>query len=228
VTMQHEARKPLILGLVHTVPLLVDVFTTLTNELLPGVRLLHIVDQPLLLRVSGRGCAVAEDVQRLETHIRALADVGATVVLVTCSTLSPYVDRLAVSVPVPVLRIDKGMITHAVAEGCRIGLVATIESALTSMRAMLIDEAERVGKTIMVEPLLVDGGLAALMAGDSARHDLLVKQAILRVGDQVDVIVLAQASMDRVLATLPNGYPKAKVLSSPRLALAEAGRLLGK
>ena len=89
-------------------------------------------------------------------------------------------------------------------------------------------EAAHTGREICMKEMLAEGGLACLLAGDGAQHDLLVKQAILRLSDQVDVLVLAQASMDRALAALLDGELKARVLSSPRLALADAGRLLAR
>ena len=223
-----SASEPPVLGLVHTMPPLVDVFTKLAGELLLGVRLLHILDQPLLVHVTERGSASREDVERLEGHVRALAGVGADVVLVTCSSLSPYVERFQASLPVPVVRIDTAMIARAVAVGRRVGVVATVGSALAATRQMLMAEAARTGREIFVEETLAEGGLACLLAGDGAQHDLLAKQAILRLSDQVDVLVLAQASMDRALAALLDGEIKAKVLTSPRSALAEVGRLLAR
>ena len=224
----HSAGEPPVLGFVHTVPLLVDVFAKLASELLPGVRLLHILDQPLLVHVTERGSASTEDVERLEGHVRALAGVGADVVLVTCSSLSPCVERFEASLPVPAVRIDRAMIARAVAMGRRIGVAATVGSALAATRQMLMAEAARTGREISMKEMLAEGGLACLLAGDGAQHDLLVKQAILRLSDQVDVLVLAQASMDRALAALLDGELKARVLSSPRLALADAGRLLAR
>ena len=65
----------------------------------------HILDQSLLVHVVERGHASTQDVERLEGHVRALAGVGADVVLVTCSSLSPYVERFQASLPVPVAKL---------------------------------------------------------------------------------------------------------------------------
>ena len=53
------------LVLVHTVPPLVSVFQTLVTELLPGVRLFHILDEPMVERVKRRGGLADEDGVRL-------------------------------------------------------------------------------------------------------------------------------------------------------------------
>jgi hypothetical protein len=71
------------LVLVHTVPPLVSVFQTLVAELLPGVRLFHVLDEPMVERVKRRGGLADEDGVRLAQHVEAAAAIGADVVLVT-------------------------------------------------------------------------------------------------------------------------------------------------
>jgi hypothetical protein len=57
------------------------------------------------------------------------------------------------------------------------------------------------------------------MDGDADTHDLLVSKAMINKLGEVDVIVLAQASMARVVDRLPRGALTAPVLSSPPLAM---------
>ena len=68
---------------IHTVPPLVSVFTQLGADLLPGVILYHILDEPLVERVRRRGVLAPEDAERLAIHVKAAAEIGADVVLVT-------------------------------------------------------------------------------------------------------------------------------------------------
>jgi hypothetical protein len=56
------------------------------------------------------------------------------------------------------------------------------------------------------------------MAGDREGHDNLLIQNLQELARQVDVVVLAQASMARVLPGLP-AAERAKIMSSPRLAV---------
>ena len=71
---------------------------------------------------------------------------------------------------------------------------------------------------------LCEGAFDALMSGDSAKHDAMVATALKELALQVDVIVLAQASMARVVGRLQSndGSP---ILSSPELAMVRAQRL---
>ncbi len=106
-----------VLVLVHTVPPLIEVFNRLAAELLPGVRVLHVLDEPLLEQVRQRGHLAEEDAMRLGTHVREAAQIGAAAVLVTCSTVSPCVDAVRQQAEVPVLRIDEVMIREAIMAG---------------------------------------------------------------------------------------------------------------
>jgi hypothetical protein len=49
---------------------------------------------------------------------------------------------------------------------------------------------------------------------------------IRELSSEVDVIVLAQASMARVLDTIPDDKRSVEILSSPRMAVEQARRLL--
>jgi Asp/Glu/hydantoin racemase len=207
--------------LVHTVAPLVDVFTQLGADLLPGVRLSHILDEPLRERFVARGRLTAEDTGRLLSHLRLAEESGAAGVLVTCSTLSLAVDEVAGLVHLPVFRIDEAMVAQAVAQGPCIGVVATSASTLGPSQTMLEAQASRTGRDTQVEMVLVEHALPLLLAGDGAAHDRLVCEAVLKLAPRVDVIMLAQASMARALAVLPADECPAPVLSSPYTALRQ-------
>lgn len=215
---------PFRLVLVHTVPPLIEVFTRLAGELLPGVSLLHVLDEPLLEHVRAAGGIGPADVARLAAHVDEAAAVGAGAVLVTCSTVSPAVDSVRPTAPLPVLKIDEAMVAEAVRLGTRIGVVATNRTTLEPTRSLLEAEAARAGRPVTVAMRFVEGALPALLAGDGAAHDRLVTDAVTNLAPQVDVVVLAQASMARVLAALDPALP-APVLASPLLALQQVAAL---
>jgi len=211
---------------IHTVPPLLPVFAQLGAELLPGVKLHHILDEPLIERVRRRGVLAPEDAARVATHVEAAAQIGADAVLVTCSTISPCVDDVRDAAPMPVLKIDEAMIAEAVRLGTRIGVIATSRTTLEPTRSLLEAEAARAGKTVAVELVFVDDALSALLAGDGATHDRLLQAAVLALAERSDVVVLAQASMARVLAVIPEAARPVPILSSPHLALAQVRGLL--
>jgi len=214
------------LVLVHTLQPLVDLFNNLGVDMLPGVQLLHVLDEPLIEHIRQRGCLAAEDSMRLWSHVSAAERVGAGAVLVTCSTVSPCVDDVLPRASIPVMKIDEAMIARAVLTGSRIGVVATASSTLVPTNRLLRAQARTSGKEIITEAVLVENALSALLAGDSATHDDLVRRAVLEVAQRVDVVILAQASMARVLNVIPKLDRVVPVLSSPHLALKRVGQLL--
>jgi Asp/Glu/hydantoin racemase len=214
------------LVLVHTVSPLLDVFNRLGAELLPGVQLLHVLDEPLLERVRQRGQLAPEDSARLGTHVAAAEGSGADAVLVTCSTISPCVDDVRPEANIPVIKIDEAMISRAVAMGTKIGVVATNVTTLEPTRQLLEAQAKTADKAIEIELVLVENALPALLSGDSATHDSLVKEAVLKLARRVDVVVLAQATMARVLDVIPEPERQVPILSSPHLALERVRDLI--
>ena len=215
------------LVLIHTLPLVLSVFDRLGAELLPEVTRMHLLDEPLLERVKQRGHLAAEDSERLRQHAALAEEIGAGAVLVTCSTISPSVADMRSMVSIPVLTIDEAMIEQAVSAGPNIGVVATAATTLEPTRQMLLTRAQEAGKDIRVKLVLVEEALPALVQGDAATHDRLVKESVLAIMPQVEVVVLAQASMARVLDTIAEGGRTVPVLSSPHLALGRVKTVLG-
>ena len=214
------------LVLVHTVAPLVSVFDKLGEELLPATQLVHILDEPLLQVIQGRGRLAAEDSARMAEHVAMAERAGASAVLITCSTVSPCVDEVAAESSIPVMKIDEAMIARAVAHGPLIAVIATAASTLEPTLQLLQAAAKSQGRDVEITLVLVESALSALLAGDGPAHDGLVKKAVLEHSRSADVVILAQASMARVLEAISAAERTVPILSSPHLALEQVGRLL--
>jgi Asp/Glu/hydantoin racemase len=112
------------------------------------------------------------------------------------------------------------MAEEAVRIGRRITVVATAATTLEPSRELLEVTAARAGQAIEVRLWMVDDALPALLAGDAALHDRLVVAALREAATESDVIVLAQATMARVLDALTTEPLAIPVLASPQMALA--------
>jgi Asp/Glu/hydantoin racemase len=66
--------------------------------------------------------------------------------------------------------------------------------------------------------VLCEGAFESLMSGDRAKHDAIVEEKARVLAQEVDIIVLAQASMSRLAPDLTIKIGK-QVLGSPRLAV---------
>lgn len=205
--------------IIHTVPTLQPVFTRLADELLPGVEQEHVVDESLLQDAISEGGLTPEISRRLASHIRDAEASGTDAILVTCSSVGAAAEEAAASAAVPVLRVDEPMVVRAVQSGKRVGVLATLSSTLEPTVDLVRRVASREGRDVDVVPKVVGGAFDALRAGDVERHDTLVREAFDALQSDVDVVLLAQASMARVVDSLPESALRVPVLSSPRLGV---------
>jgi Asp/Glu/hydantoin racemase len=216
------------LALIHTVGSLDPVFRDLLAEVAPDATVSSTVDEDLLGETIAAGSIPPDTAARFERHVRSALDEGADAVLVTCSSMGPAVDALARDRGLPVLRVDEAMADEAVRHAARIGVLATLTTTLRPTAELIRRRAEAAGRDVEVESVVVDGAFAALKSGDLETHDRLVRGALETLVERVDVVVLAQASMARVAATLPAEVTeRTPILSSPRLAAERAAVVLG-
>ncbi|MCO6046245.1 aspartate/glutamate racemase family protein [Aeoliella sp. ICT_H6.2] len=205
------------LGLIHTSATLVPVFAELCEELLPGVAVFNIADDSLIKDVIAAGRLTPSVSRRVASQVIAASEAGADQILVTCSSIGEAVERAATLVDPPVLRVDQPMADQAVAVGTRIGVAATLPTTLEPTADLIRRRAQLADKSIDLTAQLCEGAFEALMSGDSDKHDSMVAEALLKLAKDNDVVVLAQASMARVVPQL--GAIDTPVLSSPRLAV---------
>jgi len=218
------ARKTL--ALIHTSATLVPVFQQLCKAQLPNVDTFNIVDDSLVRAIGAKGALTADIARRVEAYITSAEAGGADYILVTCSSIGPAVEASAPFCAVPVLRVDQPMADAAVAVGCRIGVIATLPTTLNPTSDLVRRRAIGAGKTIELTARLVTGAFEALMAGDAATHDTLVAAALRELSGEVDVILLAQASMARVVDTLPEADRRVPIFASPPTAIAHLATIL--
>lgn len=214
------------LALIHTSATLVPVFQQLCKAKLPEVDTFNIVDDSLVRAIGAKGALTADIARRVAAYITSAEAGGADHILVTCSSIGPAVEAAAPFCAVPVLRVDQPMADRAVQTGRRIGVIATLPTTLNPTKDLVQRRAAAAGKSIELTACLVEGAFEALMGGDPGRHDMLVSAALRELSAQVDVILLAQASMARVVDTLATSDRRVPILASPPLAIEHLARLL--
>ena len=207
------------LGLVHTSATLVPVFAQLCKEKLPNVDVFNIADDSLVKGIREAGSLTATIARRVAGYLESAELAGADYIMVTCSSIGPAVEAGAKLMGVPVLRVDQPMADKAVATGKKIGVVATLSTTLEPTADLIQRRAALAGKQVDLTSRLVEGAFEALMSGDGATHDAKVATALKELSQQVDVIVLAQASMARVADSLAVADSRVPILASPGLAV---------
>ena len=207
------------LALIHTSATLVPVFAALCNKFIPGVKIFNIADDSLIKNTIACGALTPDTARRVVGYARSAEEAGADYIMFTCSSIGRAVETAAGLVNVPVLRVDQPMAAMAVEKGNRIGIIATLSTTLDPTTDLVRRNALQVGKKIELFPHLCEGAFEALMAGDAETHDRLVGGALKAMSETVDVIVLAQASMARVVEANPSLAEKLPILASPPIAM---------
>jgi Asp/Glu/hydantoin racemase len=226
------ARITLIHALRHSPPPVEAAFA----RLWPGQVLMNLMDDSLSADLAREGRLTEAMTGRFLALGRYAAGTGSDAILFTCSAFGPCIEAVArAQAPLPVLKPNEAMLEEIAAAGHRrVGLLATFAGTLVSMPPEFPPGVE-------VVPMLAEGALAALDAGDVAGHDRLAVEAARRfiAGDRsgapgrespaerpVDAIALGQFSLAHVAPSVAaaTGLP---VFTTPDSAVRRLKALIG-
>ena len=194
-------------------------------ELAPDADVLHFVDSDVLAAVVRDGGTSPASTQRMVHLAQAAEAAGADVIFSACSSVGPAIDVARRLVSVPIVKIDDAMTASAGETADAIGVLAPVPTTLPPTRALVEEKARAAGRDITVRERLCEGAFPVLMSGDRDRHDAMVLDGARALATEVDVIVLAQASMARLAPAIAEAVGK-PVLSSPRSGAEDAVRVL--
>lgn len=219
--------KPII-TMIHTVTPIVDNLKAIFKKKLgnSSATIYNIVDDSILPRILNNGSLSPEIISTVYQHISSAERMGSDIILVTCSSISEVVDIVSPLVSVPIIKIDDAMTDEAVKIADNIAVVATIKTTLNPTINQLKEKMVKAGKQINLVPLLCSNAYKALInESNPKKHDLLLYEAIEEIIENVDTIVLAQASMARLLPKLKKLTNK-PILTSPESAVEKVISLL--
>ena len=216
------------LAILHTVAGLVATFQQLCVELMTNVEVYHIVDESLLKDTIRDGAPSPVTYRRLTDYLRGAEEAGADAVLVTCSSMGPCVEAARPLIGIPVVRVDEAMAEKAVQTGQRIGVAATLATTLKPTSELIERKASQTGGRHTIISKLCEGAFEAVVRGDTSTHDRIVSQCLRELDANTDLVVLAQASMARVLETMNPNEIHVPVLSSPRLGVQYMAEIMNR
>lgn len=206
--------------LIHTVPKLAMEFKQdLAAYLAEEVKIYNIWDDFLAIDPNETGSFSIDNHNRLFYDLRSAELTGADLIVVTCSTLTPAIEKLRPFFKLPIIAIDDALGQLAATQYQQILVLATAGSAAIATAAKLEAEATLAGRQITVDTKVVAEAFAALKLMEMERHDALVMAAA-GACQGYDCIVLAQASMAHLAEAILQaaGIP---VLASPKLCMAQ-------
>ena len=207
------------LALTHTVTSLVPTFEKLIQLHLPGWHPFNIIDESLLRLTIKENTLSTKTARRVTGYVSSAIDAGADAILVTCSSIGPAIDAYQSFCPVPLVRVDIGMADEAIRRNGRIGILATLKTTLDPTRDLLMNRANAINRSASITHRVCTDAFICLSAGDNAAHDAIIREEIIAMSAEVDIIVLAQASMARVLSHKDLRSVEIPILSSPELGV---------
>ncbi len=204
-------------GMVHAGCFNVSLFGKLTAEIMPDVEVVHLVDEglPSLSGEQFRDLVI----RRLRWLSFFAEESGAEVVMLTCTAFGRLVDDVKDAVSIPVLAVLEIIIDEAMDLGEHIGILGTHPGTLASAPKMIQEQAALRKKRVEVKTSLCPGAFDALRREDLATHDRIVLKHLAELMDEVEVIIMPQPSIERVLEQVPEANRKVPILSSAHLSV---------
>ncbi len=202
-----------LIGTIHSTRLVIEPVHNAVTSACPDIDILHVMDEGLLRALKHDGGITPEITEWMTGMVQSVEKQGAELAVVSCSSLSPCVNAIRQSVNIPVIKIDEPMVEWAVNNASTIGLVMTNPTTEAPSRSLLAEVSARAGKDVKIVSRLCSEAFWKLNAGDMAGHDDDVIATIYDLLKEVEVVILAQISIARVIEKLDDGL-KSKVLSS--------------
>lgn len=178
----------------------------------PDARLWNLLDDQLIVEAEAAGGLTEPLRGRMKTLIEYARQAGADAVLLTCSMYGPVTRELRAGIPV--LASDQALFDEVAArDPKRVAVLGPVRTGVDDTAARLTEQVP--------EPLVtghvIDGARAATTAGDRDALNRCVRDAVLAVQDDTDLIVLGQFSISPAQPAAQQAV-SVPILSPPHLA----------
>lgn len=197
----------------HTSAATLGLFQNLTAKIMPEVEIMHIVEDSMIRDVMKNGGPTHAINARIAGYVQAAERAGCAAFMTACSSIGASVEQCRSLTDMFVTRIDEAMVESAIGQGKRVAVLATVETTLKPTLEFIERKAKEAGRDIEIMPTLMSEAFTALLSGDMATHDRIVSAGLKEALSKADVVILAQASMARVMEGMEK--PSIPVLTSP-------------
>ena len=213
--------------LLHTVKSIYNSFPSLLEDALgEKIKMTNIVDEILISNTLEKGEFTSWNKERLLEDMRVAEEEDSDLLVVTCSSLTPYVLEMADRISKPLVTIDNAMCRTAAEKGKNILVLATAATTVGPTLDRIKMELDRIGKKAVLRSSLRTDAMDALKRDDIDEHNRILSEEAGKYMES-DVVVLAQASM----APAKESVERVKdwvVLTSPESCIEEVKAFYGK
>jgi len=208
------------IALVHAVRVAIAPVEDAFRRHWPEAELINLLDDSLSRDRNRDGALTPQLSRRIAAMAQYGIAAGAGAVLYTCSAFGDAIEAVKREQKVPVLRPNEAMLDEALKRGRRIGMLATFAPTVPSLEA----ELRELDPQVSIQSICVPEAMAALEAGDGAKHDRLLARAAPQL-DGCDAIILAQFSTARARDSVAQAV-SCPVLTSPDSAVRRLKELV--
>jgi Asp/Glu/hydantoin racemase len=210
--------------LLHATPIAMQPVQTAFKDNWPEAETVNLLDDGLTIDRAREAELSEATIERFVAFGAYGRRIGAAGLLVTCSAFGPAIDRLAASVDVPVLKPNEAMFQAAIAQGSRIGMLATFEPSVPTMTDEFEEYVARAGASATLETVVVADAIDLLRTGDADSHNRLVAARAPELA-HCDAIMLAHFSTSRA-ADAVRAVVSVPVLTAPHAAVERMRELV--
>ena len=194
------------LGVIHASIITTTAIRPYVDEFIPEVRIMHMVDDTIQRDniAAGVGVIPKTNYFKFAQYAHNLEQAGADMILLACSTFNYAAELARPMINIPIAQIDRPMMEAAVRDGSRVGLLATLATTVPSSERLLRIAAGEAGKTVDIKTVLCGRAFEELSKGNVDKHNEILLEAIDKLSQSVDAIVMAQISMSALAPRLTN------------------------
>jgi Asp/Glu/hydantoin racemase len=211
--------------LLHATPVAMQPVQTAFAKLWPEAETVNLLDDGLSIDRAREDDLSDTLIDRFVDFGQYGRRMGAAGILITCSAFGPAIDKLAKSVPIPVLKPNEAMFQAAIERGSRIGMLATFAPSVSTMTEEFEEYLERAGKKATLTTIVVDDAIRLLKGGDAESHNRLVAARAPEFAGY-DAVMLAHFSTSRAAADV-RAVLDVPVLTAPDAAVQRMRSLVG-
>jgi Asp/Glu/hydantoin racemase len=203
--------------LLHATPVAMQPIQTAFATRWPEAEIVNLLDDGLTIDRARETDLSEGMIERFVSFGAYGHHMGADGILVTCSAFGPAIDRMIDTLPVPVLKPNEAMFQAALAQGSKIGMLATFGPSLPTMTDEFDEFVARSGRPATLRTVLVADAIDLLRKGDVESHNRLVAARAPELAD-CDAIMLAHFSTSRA-AEAVRAVVNVPVLTAPDAAV---------
>lgn len=194
------------LGIIHASHITIAAMEPYIKAYIPEVDIMHLCDDTIQRDNIAAGAGVIPKVNyfKFAQYAHNLEEANVDLILLACSTFNYAAELGRPLCNTPIAQIDRPMMEKAVATGKKIGMLATLATTVPSSERLLDIAAAEAGKTIERKTVLCEEAFRQYSAGNYAKHNEILFDAIDKLSKEVDCIVMAQLSMSVLAPELKN------------------------